>query len=255
MEADLVAHVSLLYEPIAEVHREPVAVWFASGGGSPHENGVLRAELPRRSIGRAVERLLAPFRERRLPMCWWVFAPPERRPALLDRVLRRHGLVLASDLPGMALDLERFSPPPPAGGVSTHRVVDREGLQIWGEIVGRAFGTSDFVQGRSFRGFSARGFGDEAAFRHYVCRLGEEWVGAATLSLGGGVAGLANMATLPQARRRGVGTASAVAALQDAKTLGLRIAALSAEDVGRPLYERLGFREVSRHRTYLWHPP
>lgn len=254
VEADLVAHVSTLYEPFGQVHRDERAVWFVSGGTSPHENGVLRATLSRWHLGAEIDRLLEPFRERGLPMIWWVFHPPAARVAALDRVLRRRGATLASDLPGMAMSLDGFRAPAPPPGASVERVVDAAGLRVWGDIVGRAFDSPEFLRGLSFRGFATRGFGEDAPFRHYLCRLGEEPVGASTLSLGAGVAGLANIATVPEARRRGVGTASAAAALADARALGLRTAALSAEELGRPLYERLGFREVSRHRTYVWRP-
>ena len=254
VEADLVTHVSLLYEPIGEVHREDGNVWFVSGGLAPHENGVLRAALPRWDADAAVDRLLEPFRERRLPMMWWVFEPPATRTSRLDRVLRRHGLSLASDLPGMALDLEGFSAPPLPEGVDVYRVTDQDGFATWAEIVERAFGSPGFAEGLSVRGFAARGLGDEAPFCHFLCRMADAWVGAATLSLGAGVAGLANIATLPEVRRRGVGTAVASVALGEAQGLGMQTAVLSAEEVGRPLYERLGFREVSRHRTYVHQP-
>lgn len=248
------AHVSLLYEPLGEVRREDGAVWFASGGDAPHENGVLRAGDPSRDPGTSIDRLLRPFRDRRLPMMWWVFEPPTRRARELEAALRSRGLELASDLPGMALDLRRLRMPPSPAEATVERVVDPEGLALWADIVGRAFGSDDYAQGRSVRGFAAWGFADAAPFRHFLCRLADEWVGASTLSLGGGVAGLANIATLPHARRLGVGTAVAAAALREGASLGLRTAVLSAEELGRPMYERLGFREVSRHQTYVWQP-
>ena len=78
-------------------------------------------------------------------------------------------------------------------------------------------------------------------------------MGASTLSLGAGVAGLSNIAVLPEHRGRGIGAAVAAAALLEGRRLGLGLGVLSAGEVGLPLYERLGFREVSRHRTYvLW---
>jgi ribosomal protein S18 acetylase RimI-like enzyme len=254
VEADLVAHVALLYEPVGEVHRGAGSVWFASEGREPNENGVLRAEIPARDPGPAVDRLLAPFREGGRAMMWWIFEPPTPRASELDDVLRRRGLTLVSDIPGMALRLDRSPVRRPTAGVRVRRVVDSDDLAIWAEIVGRAFGDARFPEGRSVRGFAAWGFGDDAPFRHYVCRLGNEWVGASTLSLASGGAGLANIATVPEARRLGVGSTVAGTALDQAAALGRRTVTLSAEESGRSLYERLGFREVSRHRTYVWRP-
>jgi ribosomal protein S18 acetylase RimI-like enzyme len=95
------------------------------------------------------------------------------------------------------------------------------------------------------------GFGDDAPFRHFMCRVEGDAVGASTLSLGAGVAGLANIAVVPERRGEGIGSAVASAALVEGRRLGLEVGALSAGEQGRPLYERLGFREVSRHRTYV----
>ena len=251
VEADLVSHVSLLYETVGQVHREDGTVWFVSGGHAAHENGVLRATLPRWRREAAVRRLLEPFRDRQLPMMWWVFEPPATGISRLDRLLRRHGLSLTSDLPGMAMDLDAYAAPPVPQELEVRRVTDASELAVWARIVGRAFESRGFEEGLSVRGFAARGFDDRSPFRHFLCLLDGQWVGAATLSTGAGVAGLSNIAVVPEVRGRGIGTAVASVALSEAQALGLRTAVLSAEEAGRRLYERLGFREVSRHRTYV----
>ncbi len=251
VEADLVAHVSGLYESFGEVHRGADAVWFVTGDGSPYRNGVLRARIPERDPDGTIARLVAPFAERNLPMVWWVFAPPERRPFEIDRALRAHGFELDTDLPGMAVELASVDPPPVSTAGDVRRVVDDDLFRDWGQVVGRAFEDSEFESGLSARAFRACGLDDDAPFRHFVYRLGGVTVGASTLSLGAGVAGIANIAVLPEHRGRGVGAAVAAAALLEGRRLGLGVGVLSAGELGVPLYERLGFREVSRHRTYL----
>jgi GNAT superfamily N-acetyltransferase len=121
---------------------------------------------------------------------------------------------------------------------------------VWAAVVGRAFDDAEFEDGASVRAFAGLGFGDDAPFRHFLCRVDGVPVGASTLSLGAGVAGLANIAVLPEHRGRGIGAAVASAALFEGRRLGLGIGALSAGEQGLPLYRSLGFREVSRHRTY-----
>jgi len=255
VEADLVAHVARLHEPpIGEVHREDGNVWFITGSPSENDNGILRAALPDHDPGAAVDRLLAPFRARSLPMMWWCFTPIGGLGPSVERALGAHGLELSSDRPGMALDLSRFDAPPLPRGVSTHRVRDEGMFAVWTEMVGGAFDDPDFATGPSTVANRRLGFGDDAPFRHFLCRAGDAWVGASTLSLGAGVAGLGNISALPDRRGRGIGTAVAAAALADAKTMGLRIGVLSADELGVPLYEKLGFVTVCRHLTYVWRP-
>lgn len=252
VEADLVAHVARLHESDGVVRRGDGAVWFRTGDPSPHRNGVLRAALPERGAAEAVERLMAHFD--RVPMMWWVFTPPEPRPDAVDRVLRACGFALDADLPGMALDLSTMADAPPPTGADVARVRDRESFAAWAGVVGRAFEDPGFEDGASARAFAGLGFGEGAPFRHFLCRIEGAPVGASTLSLGAGVAGLANIAVVPQHRGRGIGAVVASAALHEGRRLGLEVGALSAGEQGRPLYERLGFREVSRHRTYVRHP-
>jgi GNAT superfamily N-acetyltransferase len=256
VEADLVEHVARLHEPpIGTVHREAGAVWFTTGLPKAHANGVLRANLSGHHPEGEVARLLAPFRERSLPMMWWVFSSIGGPPPAVDRALRRNGLRLDSDRPGMGLDLERFRPPPvPAGGV-IERVKDEASFRRWATVVGRAFDDERFAEGPSVRAGLTMGFDEDVPFRHYVYRLEGASVGASTLSTGAGVAGLANISTVPHQRGRGIGVAVAGAALEEARGLGLRVAALSADEAGIRVYEKLGFHAVSRHLTYVWGPP
>jgi len=118
-------------------------------------------------------------------------------------------------------------------------------------VVGAAFDSPDFADDWSVLGLRAQGFSDDSPFRHYLCRLEGTWVGASTLSLGAGVAGLANIGTLRDWRGRGIGSAVAAAALLDAREMGLRIGALSADRLGFRVYQELGFRTVCRHLTYV----
>lgn len=256
VEADLVAHVARLHEPPAgEVHREEGAVWFLTGRPSEDDNGILRAALPETNVEAAIERRLAPFVARALPMMWWFFTPLEGMRPSVARALDDAGLTLSSDRPGMGLDLSGFGAPPPPPGASLHRVRDEESFALWVDVVGRAFDDPGFAAGPSVAANRAIGFGDFVPFRHFLCRLDDAWVGASTLSLGAGVAGLGNISTVPESRGRGVGTAVAAFALANAKSLGLRIGALSSDAPGVPLYEKLGFTTVCRHLTYVWRPP
>ena len=250
VEADLVAHVAILHEPPAgEVHRENDVVWFRTGKTTPSDNGILRGVLPERDIDRKIEHLLEPFRA--LPMMWWFF--PWRN-VLSDRVRRAlaaHGLTLDSDRPSMGLDLSLFQPPVVPAGATIERVRDEASLRAWARVVAEAFESPDVLDGPSVMWVAANGFGDDLPFRHYLCRVDGRPIGASTLSLGGGVAGLANISTVPEQRARGIGSAVAAAALVDARDLGIRIAALSADDGGVRVYEKLGFRTVGRHLTYV----
>ena len=64
------------------------------------------------------------------------------------------------------------------------------------------------------------------------------------------MAGVYNVATVQEARGRGIGRAVTATVLAEAVARGHRLAVLGSSDLGYPVYHRLGFREVSRLRSY-----
>jgi len=62
--------------------------------------------------------------------------------------------------------------------------------------------------------------------------------------LDGKVAYIMNIYTLPSYRNRGIGTELFKKLVDEAKQLGYKKITLSATDMGRPLYEKYGFKDV-----------
>jgi GNAT superfamily N-acetyltransferase len=62
--------------------------------------------------------------------------------------------------------------------------------------------------------------------------------------------GVYSIATIPSARRRGYGAAMTARVVSDGLVTGCDVAALQASDMGRPIYQRMGFRTVVRYVSY-----
>jgi predicted acetyltransferase len=62
--------------------------------------------------------------------------------------------------------------------------------------------------------------------------------------------GVYAIATLPKARRRGYAAAMTARVVTDGLANGCDLAALQASELGRPIYERLGFRVDVRYTAY-----
>jgi len=63
--------------------------------------------------------------------------------------------------------------------------------------------------------------------------------------------GVYSIATIESARRRGYGAAMTARVMADGVVAGWDVAALQASEMGRPIYERLGFRTVVRYVAYI----
>jgi len=67
----------------------------------------------------------------------------------------------------------------------------------------------------------------------------------------GRTVGVYSIATIESARRRGFGAAMTARAVADGVVAGCDVAALQASEMGRSIYERLGFRTVVRYAAYI----
>ena len=71
-----------------------------------------------------------------------------------------------------------------------------------------------------------------------------------TLVYTGRVAGVHNVATVPEYRKRGFGEALTWHGVAAGAGYGCDMAALQASEMGQPIYERMGFRVLSPYRTF-----
>jgi len=84
--------------------------------------------------------------------------------------------------------------------------------------------------------------------RNFVAYLDNEPVGVASVFCHRGMAGIYNMGTVHRCRGRGVASALMTACLAEASRQGCRYVGLTPTPVGRPMYNRFGFRELYLER-------
>ena len=123
------------------------------------------------------------------------------------------------------------------------RVTDAAGIDLHCQVVTAGFGSDPAVA----RGTACPHLLDAARVRRLRwLRRGE------TRRLGPRLAdrpdvGVYSIATVESARRRGYGAAMTAHVVVDGMGAGCDVAALQASAIGRPIYERLGFRTVVRY--------
>jgi ribosomal protein S18 acetylase RimI-like enzyme len=189
------------------------------------------------------------FIERTMPWRWLV--GPTSLPADLGRRLEAAGHVCVTDSPGMALDLDAFvAEPVVRPDLVVARVADEAGLAHWRAVQAAGLDLDPVRDEAWWTAHRRSGFAVDAPLVNWVASLDGRPVSAAALFDGAGVAGIYNVVTIPEARGRGMARAVTTAALEEGRRRGRRLAVLGSSDLGLPLYRRLGFREVSRLRSY-----
>lgn len=196
------------------------------------------------------QRIMLPkvhFNARGLEWAFWVcedwMAPGTRRRS--RTAFEKHGLRHSVDLPGMVA--ERVFPParrlPP---IEVRRAVSGPAGDAFCEIGSTCF----HVPLPWFREV----FDNELVwerFAGYVGYVDGEPVSTAATVMGGGAVGVYNVATLPGHQRRGYGEAVMRHAIEDAqREHGVGRTILQSTPAGLRLYQRMGFKTVTRVSVY-----
>ena len=161
------------------------------------------------------------------------------------RLFEARGLRLSTELPGMIAD--RLLPPVnPLPHLEIRRVRDRASANAFCEIGSVCFHVP--------LAWFHEVFDNDVVWQRFASYVGYfegEPVATAATVFGGGVIGVYNVATLPALQRRGFGEALMRHALAEAhREHGMERLVLQSTPAGLRLYERMGFRTVTRVAVY-----
>jgi ribosomal protein S18 acetylase RimI-like enzyme len=186
----------------------------------------------------------------------WVVGPLSEPEDLGERLVRR-GWVYDEDLPWMAASISTVLEPGPQvpAGLMVEAVEDDDAQDRWLSVMADGFGMNAAGREAMSRLASAVGYGPTRPWRRFVGSIDGRPVGTAGLMVTERVAGVYNVATIPDARRLGVGAAMTAVALREGRARGFEVAVLGASTKGYGVYRRMGFAEVCRVALYDWKPP
>ncbi len=155
------------------------------------------------------------------------------------------GVPYRDTVPGMAL-YPVPPPPEPVQGLNIEQVSDSKRLRDYQRVAGEGFGMPvEFVER-----LMGPAFLEVEGFESYLGTMDDEPVAVSSVFVDGAVAGVYNVATLQSHRRRGIGEAMTWRSVSRGREAGCTVAVLEASEVGKPVYERMGFRVVAPYRTF-----
>ena len=125
-------------------------------------------------------------------------------------------------------------------------MADAAGIDAHRQVVNAGFGSDPAV---------ALGTACPDLLERLECVVYVGYAGGAAVVSGlgwrtGRTIGVYSIATIKSARRRGCGAAMTARVVADGMAAGCDLAALQASEMGRPIYERLGFRTVVSYIAY-----
>ncbi len=240
--------------PQAEVYNGDDIKWVMTCVPFPLFNSVFRARLAAPRVDSVIQSIVTCAEARHVPVLWWI--GPQTQPTDLGMHLEAHRFTHEGRVPGMAIDLmtlqENRTVMP---GFSVRRVGDVETLKTLCQVLINGFGMPDFVTDAYFDFVSHVGFSaDSSTALLYIGWLNGQPVATSMAIFAAGVAGIYSVATLPEARCRGIGARITLAPLCEARAMGYRVGILQASEMGVSVYHRLGFQEYCQLDQYVWSP-
>jgi GNAT superfamily N-acetyltransferase len=231
------------------VHEQPDMLRFVSGEPLFFANGVVGTRIAEEDIDRRIDDTVAFFHGFGVP--WgWVVSPLSLPMDLEGRLLAR-GFHLEEEIPRMAREIGAMTDPSAPPGVAIQRVDDSATERAWLEVMARGFGQDEARRRWLAKVGAGAGLDRTSPWLRFVAFRGPDPVASSGLILCGGLAGIANVTTVPEARGRGIGTAMTEVPMNHARDVGYRVAVLGASEMGLSLYQRMGFVKVGWTRTYV----
>jgi len=233
--------------PDAKKYEGPDLSWCVTGIPFPWCNVAFGARLDPECVDEAVVAFVAEGEKRDVPLFWWM--GQESRPEDLGSYLEDYGFVpwgestlMAADLHALKEDVAR------PRGLFIDQVGDRESLKTWCRIAAEGFGTPGSA-GALLEWFEG-GVDLGLPLLFYLGYMEGRPVATSLLFLAEGVAGVYFVATLPFARRRGIGYSVTLEPLREARRMGHGVGVLQASKAGVEVYRKMGFLESCTMRSY-----
>lgn len=211
-------------------------------------NYILSALFNDKNVTDRVSKIIKSFEEQALPYSWWV--GPFDTPTRLPDVLLSQGLSFKEENVGMYLCLNDYMPSQMQSMINFQRVNSLLQLKDFSQVIVKIGGNPeafDKIQSK----VPPILYQDGACFEMYVGYLYDVPVVTGILVLHANVGGIYYVATDPEQRKKGYGTAMMKHLIQRAQDQGYHMVTLQASQEGKNLYQRLGFKENCVFKEYV----
>lgn len=245
-DANFVAHASWAHErcPRMRVLNTQHCVIADSGLSCDTFNIICRARFTDQNALSQASKAIEHFQLVHRPFSWWL--GPADQPAGLGSILVQAGLVQAETELAMSADLRDLPELPALPNFDIRPVRSAAELNVFAQTLAPG---DEWVE-RFYQQVAGVILSDLSPQRFFLGYDQEIPVATAELTIAGGVAGIYNISTLADYRRRGYGTAITAHALHQARQLGYQISVLQASADGARIYQRLGFSPAGQITEY-----
>lgn len=249
MQVNMQLHMTYFakYVPTMEIAFESDVTVVRSKIEDDTYNYALAARFTDHNVRDRIRHIKSLFHRFNLPFSWWVSEADS--PASLVDALLNEGLYFKEKNVGMFLHLNDFTPASPPSSLVFQRVESASQLRSFATVIESVVGSSLAFE-CIYSHLPPSIYAGDTSVELYLANFEGRPSITGVLVTHANVAGIYYVATVPDLRKRGFGTAMMHYLLQRAKSKGYFIATLQASQQGCRLYERLGFQACCAFSEY-----
>lgn len=238
MVANLNVHMTHFSQYLNQVELIRIPGFTIVNSGLPDDtfNYILDADFSAAESKKKILEVTNYFFQKNIPFSWWV--SPYDKPDDLPERLENAGLINAENNIGMYLDLDNWETPKQKINLEIVQVNSTVGLHDFASVL-----ANDKAACEKYYSWIAEIVTSDDPIEFYVGYVNGKAVTRGQLVCFAQVAGLHDVSTSVDERRKGYGTAIEQFLLNRAKQLGYHVAVLQASQEGLPLYLKQGFKE------------
>lgn len=231
--------------------RTPQLLWSITDTQFTLFNSIIGARLTDDTVDATIQSLIERGKEKEVPILWWLGI--EDTPENLGKKLLEHGFFTGNPTPGMAMKMSDITWTELPENLTIVPVRTAEQAQIWSDLV---------VESNQMAGYNEElaetlisgGLDASAKMQHIIGLLDDEPVATASVTLSNGVAGVFNIAVLPDMRQQGIGRIMTETVMKIGTEQGYHYAVLQSSPMGEALYQKMGYETIAPVHQYIWLP-
>jgi GNAT superfamily N-acetyltransferase len=234
--------------PAITIHNDKDVLFTVSDIPFPIFNSILDAKFSEENASKHIEHIKSQYSDSKIPLLWWI--SPSDKPSSLSEKIQKHGFSYSDEAIGMAMELDTLVKKDLPNGVTIELVKDTDMLKVWCDTLIAGYELPEFVSDIFYDFYMSIGL-DNKDIYNYIAMLDGKPVATSSVLFSSGVAGIYNVSTMKNARKKGIGSAITTIPLLMAKELNYSTAVLQSSKIGQTVYEKLGFIEYCRFQQYI----
>ena len=203
---------------------------------------------PPKDAGGAIDRIRLVMDPGEIP--WSLVTTTESLPGW-NRMISTFQLKLLETVPGMAWDVTRAPTPAYPRELEIHAISEPDEARTFWRIDAEGTGLPPGFWAPLAERLATEGADAWHALTMYLGIVGGRPVCITMRIDSDGIGGIYAVVTLPEFRRKGYGAAITAAAAFDGKKAGSTLSYLQSSEMGRPVYEGLGYRLVEEYQFWI----